>query len=290
MMLSLLKSLRPKQWTKNSLLFAGFLFTISEHHPASDILKVIAAFTVFCLLSGSVYLINDVLDAKHDRNHPKKRFRPIAHGDLAPGVAAVSAVLLAALSIAGAFALSFRFGVCAAAYFVLTSAYSFSLKHVVIVDVLALAAGFVLRAIAGALVIHVHISEWLLVCTTLLALFLGLAKRRHELLTMQGAASEHRKILEDYTPELLDQMIMITASCNIMAYMLYTFLSKTGTGHRYMMATIPFVVYGLFRYLYLVHARNLGGNPESIVVEDKPLMVDILLWMVAVVIVFLRAT
>jgi 4-hydroxybenzoate polyprenyltransferase len=290
MMLSILNSLRPKQWPKNFLVFVGLLFTINEHHPSSDILRVTVTFVFFCLLSGSVYLVNDVLDADRDRKHPKKRFRPIAHGDLSPRAAVVSAIALAVISLAALFALDTRLGICAATYFALTLAYSLALKHVVIVDVLALAAGFVLRTIAGALVIHVHISEWLLVCTTLLALFLGLAKRRNELLTMEGEASEHRKILEEYTPELLDQMIMITASCNIMAYMLYTFLSKTGEGHKYMMATVPFVVYGLFRYLYLVHTRNLGGSPESIVVEDKPLLINILLWMVVVVIVFLRAT
>jgi 4-hydroxybenzoate polyprenyltransferase len=289
MMLSILKSLRPKQWSKNFLVFVGLLFTINQHHSTSDILRVIVTFVVFCLLSGSVYLLNDVLDADKDRKHPKKRLRPVAHGDISPVTATASAVLLAAISLTACFLLDIRVGICAATYFALTSAYSLVLKHVVIVDVLALSAGFVLRAIAGALVIHVYISEWLLVCTTLLALFLGLAKRRNEIVALEDA-SEHRKILDEYTPELLDQMIMITASCNIMAYMLYTFLSKTGEGHRYMMATVPFVVYGLFRYLYLVHTRNLGGSPESIVIDDKPLLVDILLWMAAVVAVFLQAT
>lgn len=289
MILAVLKSLRPKQWPKNLLVFVGLLFTINESHPISAIIRVGATFVAFCLLSGSVYLVNDVLDADKDRKHPKKRFRPIAHGDLSPASAIICATFLAGISLTACYRLDFRLGVCATTYYALTCAYSSILKHIVIIDVLTLAAGFVLRTIAGALVIHVHISEWLLVCTTLLALFLGLAKRRNELMTIEQA-SEHRKILEEYTPELLDQMIMITASCNVMAYMLYTFLSKTGLGHRYMMATIPFVVYGLFRYLYLVHARNLGGSPESIVVEDKPLLINILLWIAAVVIVFTRAT
>lgn len=287
MLLELLKSLRPKQWTKNLLVFAGMLFTLNAQHTLIDLLRVVAAFAVFCLLSGSVYLVNDVLDAEKDRKHPRKCWRPIAAGRLSPRSAVFFAAVFAVGSLVASYYLSKKFGACAAAYLVLSSAYSLSLKNMVIVDVLAIAAGFVLRAIAGALVISVSISEWLLVCTTLLALFLGLAKRRNEIIVMEADAASHRKILQEYTPELLDQMLMITASCNIMAYMLYTFLSKTGTGHRYMMATIPFVIYGLFRYLYLVHNRNLGGSPESVVLEDKPLLTAIIMWMAAVAWVFL---
>ncbi|MDO8586853.1 MAG: decaprenyl-phosphate phosphoribosyltransferase [Armatimonadota bacterium] len=288
-MLCLLQSMRPKQWPKNLLVFAGLIFTLNDKHPASDILKVVAAFVLFCLLSGAVYLLNDVMDAEKDRNHPKKRNRPIACGDLSSRVALVFSATLAAGSLYASFCLNLNFGISAAVYVAAAALYSLVLKHVVIVDVLTIAAGFVVRAIAGALVIGVSISEWLLVCTTLLALFLGLAKRRNELIVLDKNAIDHRKILREYTPELLDQMLMITASCSIMAYMLYTFLSRTGLGHRYMMATIPFVIYGLFRYLYLVHTRNLGGSPESVVLEDKPLIASILLWMGAVMTVFLLA-
>jgi 4-hydroxybenzoate polyprenyltransferase len=291
MLIGLLQSLRPKQWTKNLLVFAGLLFTLQAKHPASDTLRVIAAFAIFCLLSGTVYLINDIVDADNDRKHPKKRFRPIASGRVSTVAATVTAILLGVGSLIAALALDRLFGITAIAYIILAVAYSFSLKHVVIVDVLTLAAGFVLRAVAGALVIHVSISEWLLVCTTLLALFMGLAKRRNELVTLSDEAANHRKILQEYTPALLDQMILITAACTVMAYMFYTFMSKTGAGsHRYMMMTIPFVIYGLFRYLYLVHTRNLGGSPEAVLLEDKPLMINIILWLITVAVVFKLGT
>lgn len=288
MLIGLFKSLRPRQWTKNALVFAGLLFTLNKGHSTDDLLKVVMAFGIFCFLSGSVYLINDAMDVAQDRRHPKKCKRPVASGQVSRTAAIGAAVVLGLGSLAASFALDTGFALAATAYLVLVVAYSLVLKHLVIVDVLAIAAGFVLRAVAGALVIHVQISEWLLVCTTLLALFLGLAKRKNELVCLEGEAVNHRKILQEYTPELLDQMILITSSCTLMAYMLYTFLSQTGQGHRYMMMTIPFVLYGLFRYLYLVHTRNLGGSPESVLLEDKPLMVDIILYMATVALVFLR--
>jgi 4-hydroxybenzoate polyprenyltransferase len=288
MLIGLFKSLRPKQWTKNTLVFAGMLFTLNKGHTSADLLKVVMAFGIFCLLSGSVYLVNDAVDVAQDRKHPKKCKRPIASGQVSRRAAIVSAIVLGVGSLTASFVLDRGFGLAAVAYLALVVAYSLTLKHIVIVDVLVLAAGFVLRAVAGALVIHVHISEWLLVCTTLLALFLGLAKRRNELISLEAEAVNHRKILQEYTPELLDQMIVITSSCTLMAYMLYTFLSQTGQGHRYMMMTIPFVLYGLFRYLYLVHTRNMGGSPETVLLEDKPLIINIVLYMVTVVLVFLR--
>jgi len=290
MLLGLLKSLRPKQWSKNLLLFAGLMFTLNKARPESDILKVVVAFVVFCLLSSSAYLVNDVVDAGNDRQHPKKRFRAVASGVVSRSVALSTAAALVIASLAVAFYLDRAFALTAIGYLVLSIVYSLWLKHVVIVDVLTLAAGFVVRAVAGALVIHVEISEWLLVCTTLLALFLGLAKRRNEMLVLEDGAANHRKILREYTPALLDQMIVITASCTVMAYMLYTFLSTTGEGsHRYMMMTIPFVTYGLFRYLYLVHTRSLGGSPESVLLEDVPLIVNLVLWLLTVAAVFVYA-
>lgn len=210
--------------------------------------------------------------------HPQKRFRPIAAGDLAPGDAAVMGAVLALGSIAASYSINILFGLTATAYFLLTLAYSFWLKHVVIIDVLTLSGGFVMRAVAGAVAVSVEISAWLLVCTTLLALFLGLAKRRAELTALQGDAGKHRRILDEYTPELLDQMITIVTSTTLMAYALYTFNSPTARGHHYLMATIPFVIYGIFRYLYLVQTKGGGGSPTNELFEDKPLLLAIFLW------------
>jgi 4-hydroxybenzoate polyprenyltransferase len=274
----LVVSLRPKQWAKNVILFAGILFTLDRPHPFQDWLRAGSGFLIFCLLSGAVYLFNDLADREKDRLHPRKRLRPIAAGLLSPTVAAFSGAALALGSGVAAYAVSPLFALTALAYLLLTFIYSFWLKEVVILDVLAIAAGFVLRAVAGAVAISVEISPWLLVCTTLAALFLGLAKRRAEITALQGEASQHRRILEEYTPELLDQMIAIVTSSTLMAYALYTFNSATAQGHPCLMATIPFVIYGLFRYLYLIHTRNVGGSPESALFEDRPLLIVIVLW------------
>jgi 4-hydroxybenzoate polyprenyltransferase len=292
----LLASLRPKQWTKNLLVFAGFLFTIEQKHPPYTWLQVLAAFGLFCALSGAGYIVNDALDCERDRQHPRKCKRPIASGRVPVRLAVAFAVALAAAALAASFLLDFYFGLLALAYLILTSSYTFVLKHVVIVDVLAVTAGFVIRAVAGAVVVsavgpdglphRVEISPWLLVCTTLLALFLASAKRRAEL--SLANSSKHRQTLDEYSAGLLDQMINIAASACLMGYLLYTFTpaSKTGTTHPHMMITIPFVVYGLFRYLYLIHTKNLGGSPEQLLIDDKPLLVNILLYVVAVVVAF----
>jgi 4-hydroxybenzoate polyprenyltransferase len=278
---ALLLSLRPRQWVKNLVLFAGILFTLDRPHPPEDWLRAGAAFLLFCLLSGAVYLFNDVADREQDRRHPDKRHRPIAAGKVSTGTALAVGTTLALGGTAAAFLLSFPFGVSACAYLLVTMAYTFRLKHAVILDVLALATGFVLRAAAGAIAVGVVISPWLLVCTTLGALFLGLGKRRAELTSLQEEAGKHRPILEEYTPELLDQLITVVAASTLMAYALYTFSSATATGHRTLMATIPFVIYGIFRYLYLVHTRNVGGSPTSELLEDRPLLLCIALWGVA---------
>jgi 4-hydroxybenzoate polyprenyltransferase len=275
---ALLRCLRPRQWVKNLILFAGILFTLDRAHPLADWLRVGTGFLIFCLLSSAVYVFNDIADRETDRLHPTKRWRPIAAGDLTPRTAALAGVALALGSLAASFAISGLFGLAATAYFLLTLAYSFRLKHVVILDVLILSAGFVLRAVAGAVAISVEISSWLLVCTTLGALLLGLAKRRAELTALQDDAGKHRPILDEYTPELLDQMITIVTSATLMAYALYTFNSPTARGHHYLMATIPFVIYGIFRYLYLVHRKGVGGSPTSELFEDKPLLLAIALW------------
>jgi 4-hydroxybenzoate polyprenyltransferase len=274
----LLRSMRPKQWIKNCFLFAGLIFTLDHRHPPMDLLLVLAGFALFSLLSSSVYLFNDIVDRAQDRLHPAKCHRPIAAGQVPPVFAAWCAVALALGSLAGSLALNRDFGLVACLYFLITLAYSFRLKHVVIVDVLTLASGFVLRAVAGALVIAVRISPWLLLCTTLFALFLGLAKRRHELVLLAGDAGRHRKILDEYSIEMLDQMITIVTSSTLMAYSLYTFSSETGRGHRSMMITIPFVIYGIFRYLYIVQKKGGGGSPATDLLEDAPLFVNLVLW------------
>ncbi len=277
--LALLVSLRPKQWTKNVLLFAGLLFTLDQHHSARQFQHAALGFVFFALLSSVVYLVNDLADREGDRRHPKKCRRPIAAGELSPALALTAAAVLAVVGLAGAFALGPRFGAVALAYLLLTFAYSFRLKHVVLVDVLVLAAGFVFRAVAGAFAVGVSISSWLVLCTLLLALFLGLSKRRAELLSVrQSGTTGTRRILEEYSPALLDQMIGIVTSACLMSYALYTITSPAAQAHHYLMATIPFVIYGIFRYLYLMHRHSLGESPDAVLLEDRPMLINILLW------------
>lgn len=280
MLNALIVSLRPKQWTKNALVFAGYLFTIQQGHTSVELLSVLAAFGIFCGISGATYLINDVVDVDRDRKHPRKCKRPIASGALSTPVAIVLAVILLGGCLYGAYRLGAYFCYSAAAYILLSLSYTAALKHVVIVDVLVIAAGFVVRAVAGAVVIDVKISPWLLLCTTLLALFLGLAKRRNELLTLEDGP-EHRKTLGEYSAPMLDQMLNVSASATLMAYCLYTFTGDTGQQHPAMMATIPFVVYGLFRYMFLIQSRNAGGSPELVLLEDRPMLLNVLLYIIA---------
>ncbi len=280
---ALFVSLRPHQWTKNLFVLAALAF--SKHLFELDaLLRAAFAFLVFCLLSGASYLINDLVDLEQDRLHPLKRNRPLASGALPLPLARIFAVLLTLGALAASFTLGGRFALAAAGYLGLNLAYSFLLKHVVILDVLEIAVGFVLRAVAGALAIQVVFSEWLLVCTTLIALFLALAKRRHELVTLQDAAG-HRPILAEYSPYLLDQMIAVaTASC-LMAYAFYTLAPETIEKYRTdrLALTIPFVLYGIFRYLYLVHRKELGGSPSELLLTDRPLLAAVALWALAVV-------
>ena len=270
----LLKTMRPKQWTKNLIVFAGIIFSQNIFVPG-QLLMTFFAFLAFCILSGSVYIVNDIIDIEKDRVHPIKKYRPLASGRLSASSAAGFVVITTALSLGGAFWLNRNFGFVALAYFLITLAYSFKLKNVVIIDVLTIAIGFILRAVAGSVVIRVSISPWLLVCTFLLALFLALTKRRHELLLLEANAHSHRKILDEYGPLMLDQMISVVTSSTVMAYSLYTFTS----GHSiYLMGTIPFVIYGIFRYQYLVHRQDIGGSPEVALFRDLPMVVNILLW------------
>ena len=287
---ALFVALRPRQWTKNLLVFAGLLFSGSLFHPVM-VGRAVLAFLLFCLLSGGIYLINDVLDADRDRNHPQKRYRPVASGRLRPAVASGAGFfLLAGASLAG-FALSVPFGWVAVTYAALLTVYSIGLKHVVIVDTLVIAAGFVLRALAGVVVLDLDFSHWFLLCTSLLALFLTLGKRRHELLALEGGGSDHRPILSEYSPQLLDQMIAVVTASTLMAYALYTVAPETQArlGTNLLPITIPFVLYGIFRYLYLLYRRDLGGNPSEHFLTDRALLIDVALWGVTVVAVLYAA-
>lgn len=278
MISAIVHSMRPKQWTKNFFVFAGLLFTLDRPHPASDLIKVAAAFALFCILSGSIYLLNDIRDAERDRKHPGKCQRPIASGRLPVGAAWAASLILMLVGLAASYLLSPMFSAMALAYVLLQIAYSLGLKNLVILDVMMIATGFVIRAAAGAQVINVVISPWLLMCSILLALFLGLAKRRAELVRLEENASSHRISLERYTVPFLDQLMSITAASTVISYALYTFFSPTGHQHPYMMATLPFVLYGIFRYLLLIHENAGTDSPEMLVLTDKPLLLDILLW------------
>ena len=275
-------ALRPHQWTKNLLIFAPI--ALSKHlFEAEAFLLASLAFALFCGLSGTVYLINDLADIERDRLHPRKRLRPLASGALSVGAARVAAVVLGLLCLGLSALLGRAFLAAALTYLALNLLYSFWLKRVVILDVIAISLGFVLRAVAGAFAISVQFSDWLLVCTLLLALFLALAKRRHELVTLDG--TEHREILAEYSPYLLDQMIsVVTASC-LMAYAFYTLAPETVEKYRTdrLAWTIPFVLYGIFRYLYLVHGKEEGGSPTDLLLTDRPLLADVALWAAALV-------
>jgi 4-hydroxybenzoate polyprenyltransferase len=286
---SLFLSLRPDQWTKNLIVFAALIFAVKLLDPAA-LAYASAAFLIFCALSGAVYLINDVSDREQDRLHPLKRMRPIAAGEVSPGAALAFAVVLSVVALTASFALRPVFGVSAAAYLALFVVYTRWLKHVVILDVMVIAIGFVLRAVAGGLVINVHVSNWLLVCTMLGALFLGLAKRRHEITLLAAGAKGHRRILEEYDPYLLDQMIGVVAAATMVAYIIYCASPETHAyfGTEWMVLTTPFPIYGLFRYLYLVHRKAGGGSPSDMLLTDRPLLACVALWGVAVVLIVYR--
>ena len=283
MIVALAVSLRPRQWIKNLFVFAGLIF--SHKLFTRDTGLALMAFVVFCALSGAVYLVNDVADRERDRAHPRKRLRPIASGELSPGLAVSAAILLTLASLALATFLGRPFLLTAVAYVLLLMSYSVVLKHLVIVDVLTVAAGFVLRAVAGALAVDVDISGWLLICSIVIALFLALGKRRHEYLTLDAEAARHRPILAEYSAPLLDQMIAVATASTVTAYALYTMSPETVAkfGTRLLPATLPFVLYGVFRYLYLLYRRQLGGNPSELFLNDRALMVNAVLWAVAVV-------
>jgi 4-hydroxybenzoate polyprenyltransferase len=282
---NLLMSLRPRQWAKNLLVFAGLLFGLRLFDGAA-VGRAVAAFGIFCLLSGVVYLINDVADRRTDRQH-----RPIASGALPVPTALTSAIVLSVAALAGASALGPRFFVVAVSYLALLSLYSGPLKHIVIIDVLTIAIGFVLRAVAGAVAVDVDISHWLLVCTILLALFISLAKRRHELVLLADGAASYRPILDEYSPYLLDQMIAVVTASTLIAYVFYTISPETEQkfNTHWLGLTVPFPLYGIFRYLYLVHQREGGGSPADLLLTDRPLLVCVMLWALSVVLIIYHA-
>jgi 4-hydroxybenzoate polyprenyltransferase len=285
-MRTILATLRPQQWTKNFVVFAGLIFSqnLGNSHL---ILKTVLGFILFCLLSSSVYIFNDLMDVESDRRHPSKRNRPIASGKIRIPTAVLIMVLLAVLALGLSAWLSPVFAVTALAYFLLNLLYSVYLKNVVIIDVMCIAAGFVIRAVAGAVLIGVAISAWLIVCTTLLALFLGFGKRRHELVLLENQATDHRKSLSEYSPYFLDQMISVVTASTVIAYAFYTLSPEVETklGTQHMDLTIPFVLYGVFRYLYLIHQKEGGGSPTRMLLTDKPILVNIILWLAAVILI-----
>ena len=279
-------SLRPRQWTKNLLVFAPLIFAVKLFDPVAA-MRAAAGFVVFCALSSVVYLINDIMDREGDRQHPLKCRRPIAAGEVSIPAAMTAAGVISVVGVGSALALDLWFCGIAVLYLVLQTSYSLALKHIVIVDAITLALGFVLRAIAGAAVIHVVVSHWLFVCTILAALFIALAKRRHELVLLADDAASHRPILDEYSPYLLDQMIAVVTASMLIAYIFYTISPETEQklGTPWLGLTIPFALYGIFRYLYLVHQREGGGDPSDLLLSDRPLLACVTLWVIAVVLI-----
>ena len=277
MLRALIKTMRIRQWPKNGFIFAALIFDRQLTDPVA-FARTMAGFILFCLLSSSVYIINDIFDVESDRQHPTKRNRPIASGRLSTRAAAVTAALIVVVTLVLAYFLSPGFLIISVIYFVANLAYSIWLKHVPLIDVLMIALGFVLRVAAGVSLIQVErFSPWLYVVTTLLALYLGFGKRRAELSLLEGEALSHRRVLEGYSIALLDQLITIVSATTIITYSLYTFSAPNLPANHTMMLTIPFVLYGIIRYLYLIQIKNEGGAPEELLLTDRPLQVTIML-------------
>ena len=282
MLVDLLRTMRPRQWLKNGFVFIALFFDRQLDQPTS-VLYALAAFVLLCLMSGAVYIMNDLADIENDRQHPRKRTRPLASGRLSPNIAAAAAILLAAGSLIAGLALSLPFGIILLAYLLTQIAYTLWLKHQVLIDVSIVATGFILRIAAGVAILEPvqrveRFSPWLYVFGGFLALFLALGKRRHELVLLGAEAGNHRAILREYNLDLIDRLIGIVTTSTLVSYSLYTFLAEGLPENHLMMLTIPFVLYGVFRYLYLVHVRHEGGAPEEILLRDRPLQVTVALW------------
>jgi len=280
-LIALFITMRPKQWIKNGFVFAGLIFSKS-FFDISAILTAIYAFVLFSVVSGGAYVVNDIIDRERDAIHPLKCKRPIASGRLKPVEALLYVTVLLMIALYISFKLNFKFFLILTAYFLLVLSYSIILKNIVILDIIVIALGFVLRTLGGTAAINVQISPWLIMCTTFLALFLALNKRKNELILLSEDAVNHRKNLEQYNHKLIDQMLPVATSTTIMSYSLYTFTS--GKSH-YMMLTIPFVIYGIFRYQYLVHSGEEGGSPETVFIKDKPLLFNVILWIISCIII-----
>jgi len=286
-MLKLLAGLiRPVQWIKNTVVLAALVFA-GEITSVASVETALAAMVVFCLLSSAVYVFNDLIDREQDQQHPLKKMRPIASGRVSPTVAVVLMLILLAVALAGAYLIGPLFLLVSAAFIVLNLTYTIWLKNIVIVDVMSIGISFVLRALAGAVAIDVPASTWMLINTLFLALFLAFGKRRHELLLLEDSATAHRKILGRYSPYLLDQLIAVVTPSVVVMYMLYSFSTEVSTklGTDMLFLTIPFVIYGVFRYLYLIHKEECGGSPTKVLISDMPILVTVVLWILTVIMV-----
>lgn len=288
----LLVALRPRQWLKNGLVFLALGFSVGQAWRVADpgswlplLGRGAVAFAAFCAVASAAYLVNDLRDVESDRLHPRKRRRPLAAGRLRPRTAGVAAGMLLAAGGALGAALGWRFGLALGGYIALTFAYSLALKHLVILDLLGLALGFVLRAVGGALAVGVPVSPWLYLCTLLGALFIAIYKRRHELTLLADGAADHRPILAEYTTGLLDQMASVVTASTVVAYALYTVTAENLPQNHAMLATVPYVLYGIFRYLYLVHRHDAGGSPEDVLLTDRPLQLTAGLWLATAMII-----
>ena len=277
--------MRPEQWIKNFFVFTALLFSKNLLNPSKDI-EAIIGFVIFCMVTGCAYMVNDLVDLEKDKLHPVKSRRPLASGKLKKETAVKIIVLVCLASLSFAFYMNILFGFIVLAYFLLNIGYSIYLKNIVIIDVVSIAAGFVLRVLGGAVIISVVASQWLILCTILLSLFLGFSKRRHELILLEDSATSHRRVLEHYSPYFLDQMIAVVTASTLICYALYTMsgdtVEKLGTSK--LIYTIPFVLYGIFRYLYLVHQKEEGGSPTEIMFTDKPMIINICLWVISSVV------
>lgn len=282
---ALIIGMRPQQWVKNLFVFAALLFS-GNLFVASLSLTVILTFFIFCLVSGSSYLLNDIFDLESDKVHPFKSKRPLITGQLKVSQSLIAAIITVLFSLYLSFSVGFYLGLVVLVYFLLMVVYNLFLKDFIIADVIIISCGFVLRVMSGALAISVEVSPWLFICTIFIALFLASAKRRHELILLEGTLITHRKVFEEYSSKLLDLMIIITATSALTTYAVYSVSPRIAKGlyAKNLIFTIPFVIYGIFRYLYLIYKKNSGGNPEITLLRDKPSVVNISLWVLAVIV------
>jgi len=282
-----LKLARPRQWLKNIFVFAGLVFAV-KFNDSDSIVRTIYGFFAFCFVSSGLYSINDICDKEKDKFHPSKKNRPIASGAIGSSSAAIFSVILLTMGFTIGYKLNINFFFCLVVYFIMTFFYSVYLKTLIIVDVIIIASGFVLRAISGTYIVNVEISEWLFICTFLLALLLGFGKRRNEIITLGNEADGHRKNLKNYSLQLLDYYIVAASSAAIFAYSMYCISERTGRNivkHEYLKFTIPFVVYAIFRYIFILIFKNIGGEPESLLYKDKGLLISFLLWSVSIIVI-----